>query len=179
MRRLFILLFVAIAVISITGPAECGQNREKLMNDIEYRQKEFTKKWEYLSGKEMNTALELNREISAYNEKSTAVGLQKIEDLKVKIMDTLQDQIINDRDYIAYLERKLTEISKTDLDPVEFKEEMAEAGGADYKADPEVAGTDEETVGSEDELDFEIDFAKYKNTADKLMEIIAPVRYED
>ncbi len=111
MKREFFAFLVIAVFFDIAGPAAAeDKNQESIKFDVTYRQGEFQSQWRYLNDREKKAAEELNEEIGRYNLQPSAVTLQRAEDLKVRIIETLQDQIKNDVSYIAYLEKRLSDL---------------------------------------------------------------------
>lgn len=106
----------------MTNPAEPQEGTRKFVKEMQYRQKEFYNQWKYLSDREKETAEELNKEVTLYNENPSGMALQRIEGLKIKLIENLQDQIINDRSYVIYLERKLSELLGHGFTTLELQE---------------------------------------------------------
>ena len=110
MLRVFIVAIGLIACLGICGSAECEEKGSMPSSEISYRQREFYSSLKYLNEKEQKIAGELNEEVTSHNQNPSTVTLQRVEDLKIKIVENLQDQIRSDREYIAYLERKLADM---------------------------------------------------------------------
>ena len=109
MKKALIIFLGLIVCLQFPKPGGCREESRKFTDGLAYRQQEFYGQWKYLSAKEAKIAEDLNREIEVYNTRPSLVALQRIEDLKIKAIENLQDQIKNDRDYIAYLEATLSE----------------------------------------------------------------------
>jgi hypothetical protein len=120
-------------------------------DDLKYRQSEFVNQWKYLSSKEVKVAEELNDEISRYNENPSMVAMQRIEDLKIKVIENLQDQIKNDRDYIAYLELRLSEFSESGFTPLLLEKDLKSAPKSAEEAFPVGLGENLDSEGEEAE----------------------------
>jgi len=127
MRNFLVVLIFLIFPLSAAGYVEC-QERKVLIKNLNYRQREFFDQWRYLSSKETKVAQELNGEIKVYNEDPSLLTLQKIEDLKVKVIENLQDQIKNDRDYVSYLELRLAELLDQRFIPLMLKKDRGQGG---------------------------------------------------
>ena len=121
MKKALIISLGLIVCLQFPKPGGCQEENHKFIDGLAYRQKEFYGQWKYLSSKEAKIAEDLNKEIETYNEKPSLVALQRIEDLKIKAIDNLQDQIKNDRDYIAYLEATLSELTGDGFDALKLK----------------------------------------------------------
>jgi hypothetical protein len=96
-----------------TGCAESDDAQAKerdFVRELTYRQREYQSQQSYLSDKEARIAEELNNDISLQNAEPNAATLQRIDNLKARILEYLQDQIKNDRDYVSYLEMRLSEL---------------------------------------------------------------------
>jgi len=114
-RKRHLIYPVFIVPLIICNMAFCEEPNDKASSELSYRQREFYSQLKYLNEKEEKIAKELNEEVTSHNQNPSAVSMQRVEDLKIKIVENLQDQIRSDREYIAYLERKLSEMLKTDF----------------------------------------------------------------
>ncbi len=111
--------FLFLFMISAMGFAA---DKEDLIDDLEYRQMEFYRHWEYLDKKEKRSLASLNEEINYYNENPDPTGLQRIEDLQLDLLDNMRDKIKNDRDYISYLEYKVSSLLEGEFRPLSFED---------------------------------------------------------
>lgn len=126
MKKGVLILLLSAFCVQITTPGKCQDEKKDAVKGLNYRQTEFFNQWRYLSVKETKIAEELNGEIALYNENAALVTLQRIEDLKIKIIENLQDQIKNDRDYISYLELKFSDIADQKFIPLMLKKDRDE-----------------------------------------------------
>ncbi|MCK4462837.1 MAG: hypothetical protein KAU58_00830 [Candidatus Omnitrophica bacterium] len=158
MKKVFIMLFILVVCLQISTLGESQDSKEKLVNKLNYRQKEFYNQWKYLSNREREIAGELNRGINSYNQNPSAKALQKIEDLKIKIIENLQDQLRSGRDYIAYLEPKLSELLDYKFTALRFREDI-----------DEIKEAAEELLLEDTPLKIEEEADEIKETAKKLL----------
>lgn len=187
MKHIILVLLFLIG-ISLTGFAESADLKKDFAERVTYRQLEFYDQWEYLTSKELEIGSSLNNEIRLYEDKPTVMNLQRIEDLKMKIIENLQDQIQADRGYITYLEKTLSELSDYRIKPLKFSGEIesveAIAGDIDNLVETEEFFSTLETAPTVEKEkstyvktgDIEEDFARIKETAEKLMKNVEPLR---
>ncbi len=169
MNRFFITLVVLVICLKIINSGECQEEKQGIIKDLNYSQKEFYNQWKYLSNREKKFAQELNEEVELYNRRPSFKSLKKIEDLKIQIIDNLQNQIRSDRGYIAYLEPKLSELLDYKFSPLRFEEDT------DVIQEAVKELTEEEDVaplGLEEEAD------KIEATAKRLLKEIAQEKGE-
>ena len=112
MKKSLAIFFVALLcpVLAFAQTDDAQMKERDFVRELTYRQKEYQSQQGYLSDKEEKIAQELNSDISLQNTEPNAATLQRIDNLKARILEYLQDQIKNDRDYISYLEMRLSEL---------------------------------------------------------------------
>ena len=158
MKKVFITLFILVICLQISTLGESQDSKEKLVNELNYSQKEFYDQWKYLSNIEKRIAKELNETINAYNRNPSAKAMQKIEDLRIKIIENLQDQLRSSRDYIAYLEPKLSESLDYKFTALKFREDV-----------DEIKEATEELLLEDTALKIEDNADEIKETTEKLL----------
>lgn len=141
------------AVLCILFPVSClaqdAPDKERdFVRELTYRQKEYQSQQSYLSEKEARIAEELNSDISLQNAEPNAATLQRIDNLKARILEYLQDQIKNDRDYVSYLEMRLSELLDYKFPTLKAIEKLDEQKAPPQEAAPVAA---EEEVPPEQE----------------------------
>ena len=111
MKKSLAISTVFCILFSVSCFAQDAPDKEgEFVRELTYRQREYQSQQSYLSEKEARIAEELNSDISLQNAEPNAATLQRIDNLKARILEYLQDQIKNDRDYVSYLEMRLSEL---------------------------------------------------------------------
>lgn len=110
LAAMIISIFISAFAYAEEAPDEQRNRENDFIKELSYRQREYQSQYIYLSEKEAKTASELNDEITTQNQTPSAISLQRIDNLRTKLMENLQDQIKNDRDYVRYLEMRLSEM---------------------------------------------------------------------
>lgn len=121
MTRAILISALMAMLINAAQPAACGEKEESVLRELYKRQDEYYQKWQYLSAREKEDARLLNEEISLYDHEPSQMGLQRIDELKMEIISNLQEQITNDRNYIAHLERQLSRMLDYKFNEMKFK----------------------------------------------------------
>ena len=119
-------IFFTVIIVSLSmffaakSSGLSDDDKERAVKRLTYRQEEFFNRWDILNSREMKAGTDLNDAITMYNQSPSPMALQRIDDLKIKLIENLQDQVINDRDYISYLELMLSEFLDFDFSPLEL-----------------------------------------------------------
>jgi hypothetical protein len=118
-------------------PQEGQSNKERdFLKELTYRQREYQSQQGYLADKEARIAEELNSDISLQNAEPSAATLQRIDNLKARILEYLQDQIKNNHDYISYLEIRISELLDYKFPTLKAIRKLDESGALTQPAAP-------------------------------------------
>jgi|GEM_PF-6371529 len=161
MKRIFIAVIAAVLCAQMAGTGECANEDKTPIDEFHARQSEFGSEKKSLDDAEKEIADVLNAEIDLFNEKPSFKSVQKIEHLKFRIIENLQEQIVNDRSYIEYLEAELTK-SFT-------KEPVTELPG------PPTTGP---VIPGSSDSDYDEKMSEIRQSADELMDGISHLRFK-
>ncbi|MFH1380837.1 MAG: hypothetical protein ABIH57_01510 [Candidatus Omnitrophota bacterium] len=115
----FLTIFLSLNLLfSAKGLCLSEEDAQRAVKRLTNKQEEFFNRWNILNEREIQSGRELNDAIVAYNQTPSPVLLQQIDTLKIKLIENLQDQLVNDRGYIAYLELMLAELLDFDFSPL-------------------------------------------------------------
>lgn len=176
MNRIFAILFIIAFSLLFSGEARSADEpKEEFMKEFHNKQKELYEKRKYLGDREERTASELNESIASYEKKPNTEIVQKIEDLKSLLINNLQQQIINDRNYIDYMEKELFTVWETKEKTEKTAEELKR------EADELKEITDEYAKNASQEpsnIKFEEYVDQVKQNAEKLMKDVESARFQ-
>ena len=168
---MFIILSYFL-IMPANATSKAGSAKD-FMKEFHDKQKELYEKRKYLDDREQRTAADMNKAISDYEKKPSAELVQKIENLKSLIINNLQEQIINDRNYINYMEKDLFKVWE-DKENFEKSLEQAKKERDEYKSLAEEA--QKQAAKKDPQIKFEEYVSQIRQDADKMMQDVAPAR---
>ena len=170
-------LFIIAFSLLFLAEARCADEpKEEFMKEFHNRQKVLYEKRKYLGEREERTAEELNECIAAYAKKPDAETVQRIEDLKSLIINNLQQQIINDRNYIEYMEGELFTVWETKEKTEKTAEELKKETDELMEITDEYAKTASQKPTN---IKFEEYVDQVKQNAEKLIQDVKSTRFQE